>query len=294
MDMSKSGETAIKMFYKYPLGFLFSGDNEMAQNVYNYIIKQEPNESARDFNTYYDCWLYLYTKFSNNINSNIHYQKILKNKSIFGGFGALPNSNPELRATAISSICSFLEMDITTFKSGLEFICLINTLNKKEKNFYFMLDENKQLIKNFPLKDERKYIFETKSSRPLLYSFSLASIALLCGYLFFKEYKYLYFLKNYIDKIIDNELHNDYCGKAIIIVSLFYHLSKDSKLLEIMNNLCDYILETDFVNGSYTHNGNNLSVDRLSEYEIGLQFYYSIKNNKLPDVVKKFLINLIK
>lgn len=83
MDMSKSGETAIKMFYKYPLGFLFSGDNEMAQNVYNYIIKQEPNESARDFNTYYDCWLYLYTKFSNNTNSNIHYQKILKNKSIF-------------------------------------------------------------------------------------------------------------------------------------------------------------------------------------------------------------------
>ena len=141
----------------------------------------------------------------------------------------------------------------------------------------------------FSLNEERKYIFETQTARPLLYSLSLSAIALLCGYFFFRKYKYLYFAKKFIDKIINNELFNDYCGKAIIAVSLLYYLSNNSKYLLIMDNLYNYIAKTKFINNNFVHNNKNLSIDRLSEYEISLKFYFSTKNKKLPDIIENFL-----
>lgn len=55
LDFSKCNEECIKTYYKYPLGFLFLGDIDLASKLYDYVIKQTPNESVRDFNTYYDC-----------------------------------------------------------------------------------------------------------------------------------------------------------------------------------------------------------------------------------------------
>ncbi len=224
LDFSKCNEECIKTYYKYPLGFLFLGDIDLASKLYDYVIKQTPNESARDFNTYYDCWLYLYTKLVGNKNYTKHYEKIMKNKTNFGGFSALPNNYPEVRASAISAICSFFEKDTVTFKEAADYLYLMYALNKNENKFYFMSNENFNLIKDFPLDNERRYIFETKKARPLLYSFLLSVIALICVYLFFNDKKYLYFANKYVNKILGNDFHNDYCGKSIIATSILYYI----------------------------------------------------------------------
>lgn len=289
---TEQDENFIKKFYKYPLGYLIIGNVDKANDIYEQLIKQTPDESVRDFNIYYDCWLYLYTKLSNNINSNKHYNKILNNKSHFGGFGALPNIEPELRATAISSLCSFFENDIKIFKNGLEYLCLVYQLNKYNDKFYFMIDNNKNLIKNFDINKERKYVFQTKYARPLLYSFSLTVITLLCGYLYYNNKKYLYFAKKYLNIIIKNDLYNDYCGKNIIVFSLIYFITNNKKYLAVMDNLYKYICDTIYTDNCYKQNNKELSVDRLSEYAIGLEFYISVKNKKLPTILDNFL-NLI-
>ena len=56
-----------------------------------------------------------------------------------------------------------------------------------------------------------------------------------------------------------------------------------------MDNLYNYIAKTKFINNNFVHNNKNLSIDRLSEYEIGLKFYFSTKNKKLSDIIENFL-----
>lgn len=286
----KNDEKAIELFYKYPLGFLFLEQNEVANNIYNYILSQISNEENKDFNTYYDCWLYLYTKLTNNNNSKTHYQSIMKNRSYYGGFSALPNNNPELRSTAISGLCSFFEKDNDILRNCSDFLCFMYEQNEDEKNFYFMLDKNKNLIKNFPIEKERKYIFETQNSKPLLYSFSLSSITLTIAFMIFKKKKYLYFAKKYTDKLFENNCYNDYCGKSLIAVSILYYLLGDNKYYNKMDEIYNYIKSIKFYNNHYVHNEQILTIDRLSEYLISIEFYLCAKNKTLPNFLMSYLI----
>lgn len=213
----------------------------------------------------------------------------MKNKTNFGGFGALPNNYPEVRASAISAICSFFEKDTVTFKETVDYLCLMYTLNKNEDKFYFMSDENFNLIKDFPLDNERRYVFETKKARPLLYSFSLSVIALICAYLFFNDKKYLHFANKYVNKILDNDFHNDYCRKSIIATSILYYISGKDKYLNEMTNIYNYMQDVIEDGNSYVHNNQLLTIDRLSEYAIGIEFYLNSKCKKLPPVLENYL-----
>lgn len=60
-----------------------------------------------------------------------------------------------------------------------------------------------------------------------------------------------------------------------------------------MDNLYTYICNTTYTNNCYKQNGKELSIDRLSEYAIGLEFYISTKNKKLPTILADFLSLII-
>lgn len=102
------------------------------------------------------------------------------------------------------------------------------------------------------------------------------------------------YLQFFNAKNLKNDLYNDYCGKNIIAISLIYFLTKNKKYLEIIDNLNNYILNVKYDGNTYIHNNKELSIDRLSEYAIGLEFYHSAKNGKLPNIFINFLNLLFK
>jgi hypothetical protein len=271
-DPTIVGEQSIRNYYKFPLGLWVQNDLKFAEQVYNHIISQPTDEVTRDFNIYYDCWLYIYAKIVNNPNATNHYQKIMNNKTLSGGFSALPNQNPELRATAISAICAFFEKDKNTLITATDFICNLHMLNEQQDNFYFMTDKQNCLIKDFSIEQERKYIFKTQRSRPLLYAFSLATIALLSAFKFTQDRKYLENAERYARIIMQNDIHNDYCGKSIVAMGMMYQMTKQQEYLRMVCVLAEYINKTTKTENGYIQNEDALSIDRLAEYAIGLEF----------------------
>lgn len=289
LNIKVFGEERISMLYKYPLGFFLLNDSQMARKVYDDVIQQIPDENSREFNIYYDCWLYLYAKLAGHLNANKHYLKINNNKSFLGGFSALPNDDPEIRATAISCLCAFLENDKETLIGAADFLLHMQQLNENENNFYFMCNSKGELIKSFPEKSERKYIFETKVARPLLYSFPLATIALLSAYFVTQNPSYLNSAKKYSEKILQNDFRNDYCGKSAVAMSLMYYFTRDLQYFNLLQKLVEYINTTYTDNEQHIHNGKILTADRLSEYVIGIEFCKSSSRKCLPSKIVKFL-----
>lgn len=283
-----TGENAISAFYKYPLGFLFGNQRAFSEKFYNYVFSQKPDISKREYTVYYDCWLFLYTKITGNKNASIHYNSIMKNRSFYGAFSAKMGYSPELRATAVSAICATLEKELKTIKDAADYICLLEDLNEKEQCFYFMMDEDKNLVKSFSQDDERLHVFETTKKRPLLYSFSLAIIALLCANLILKKKRYLIYAYKYADRLMQNDFRNDYCGKSLIAMSILYCFSKKEKYISFAEKIADYMYFVEKKNDEYFHNDKLLTKDRLSEYLIGLIFFENAKNKQLPELIQSY------
>jgi len=289
INFSDLGEECIRKYYKFPLGFLLLKKFRAASNIYDFVINQESKEDKREFNTYYDCWLYLYAKLANNSNAKIHYEKIKQNITVSGGFSALPNSYPELRATAISGICAFFEKDKQTLIGTVDYMSQLQKLNESQDNFYFMTDNQNNLIKNFSIENERRYVFKTQKTRPLLYSFSLAVIALLCAENVTKNQKYIDVAEKYAQPIMENDIKNDYCGKSAIAMSTLHNISGQKKYLQMANRLSDYICEITIKTIGYVQNKHILPIDRLAEYALGLEFCRKTHKQLLPDIITSHL-----
>lgn len=149
----------------------------------------------------------------------------------------MPNGDPEIRATAISSLCAFLEQDFHIVKSAAELLCYIYDLNQSKDKFYFILNKDQKLITEFPLEHERRFVFETQKARPLLYSFPLSVIALLATFFVTQKRKYLDYAKKYAEKILKTDFRNDYCGKSAIAMSILYFFSISSSLFKLISVL---------------------------------------------------------
>jgi len=290
IDMSISGEQFIRNYYKFPLALFVLGNCDAASEIYKQVINQNANEIEREFNTYYDCWLYLYSKLVGNANAKLHYDKIMKNRTVTGGFSALPKQYPELRATAISGICAFFEQDTLQLIKAAEYICQLERLNIDKDNFYFMTDEKNHLIRGFPVEQERYYVFKTKSTKPLLYSFPLAIILLSCARSICSDNEYMKTAKKYAQKIMcKDNLQNDYCGKSAIAVSLLYNFTGEKQYQKVTSWLLNYICQTDVHNNGYVHDNQKLTVDRLAEYAIGLEFCYKAIKKTIPYHIMRYI-----
>jgi len=273
VNKSIKGEQFIRNYYKFPIGLFVLNDMQSADEMYNHVMNEIPDRESREFDTYYDCWLYLYTKLSNNPMSKFHYEIILKNKIASTGFSAVSTRNPELRATAISMICASFEKDTKIVNEAANFIARLHLLNKGQGNFYFMTNKDNNLIKNFPIEHERTHVFKTKKARPMLYSFSLAIIALINVYKQTELPKYLKLASEYANFIIQNDFKNDYCGKSLVAMCMMYEVTKQKKYMQMADSLNQYIGQLTIRDNFHTHDGKLISVDRLSEYAIGMECY---------------------
>ena len=278
IDKSIAGEQFIKMYYKFPLGLYILNDLQTANEVYSHLMNQAHDKPSRVFDIYYDCWLYLYTKCAGNPNSKLHYEIIMNNKTAPVGFSALPDGDPELRATAISMICACIEKDRKTVEETTEYIFRLYKLNDDQNNFYFKMDKQSSLIKIFHIDEERTHVFRTQKARPMLYSFSLAVISLLYAYKLTVDSKYIIQARKYAEYIMRNDYRNNYCGKSLVAISMLYDASKRVEYIHMADSLVHYIKQLTVANGVYKHNGQIVPLDRLSEYAIGLKYYGIAKN----------------
>jgi DUF1680 family protein len=197
------------------------------------------------------------------------------------GFSALPAGASELRATAISMICASFEKDSEIVKESAEFIIQLYILNKGQDNFYFMTDKENNLVKDFFIERERTYVLKTQKARPMLYSFSLAVIALLNAHTQTENLKCLKIAGKYAQLILQNDFKNDYCGKSLVAMSMMYEATKQKKYLQMADSLAQYINQLTIADNAHKHSGQLIPVDRLSEYAIGLEFYKNAKYRAL-------------
>ncbi len=56
-----------------------------------------------------------------------------------------------------------------------------------------------------------------------------------------------------------------------------------------MTNIYNYMQSVIEDGNSYVHNNQLLTIDRLSEYAIGIEFYLNSKSKKLPSVLENYL-----
>jgi len=286
----------LEAYYKIPFGLSLVNDLKTAKYVWNFMDKQlnvceylDRYLLKRRCENYYKYWIFLYCIHTNSKKKYMIYENIKKSFSNLNkGFLAtkIPDEY-ELRSTAFGGICAYLMNDSFVSQATSDFVIDIYMKNIKENTFYFMKDKKNELIKKYPKKLERFYIYDLKVNKPLTYAISLATINLCLGYLMSERLEYLKYAKKYFKMLLteDNALIlNSYAGKLGIALALLYYITRENKYYDYLVETMDYFKQTQKTNGCWKFETEKtddmiITIDRTSEFLASIRIINSIIQN---------------